>query len=242
MVTWFISDLHLSPLRPDITQQLLTFLQTVEGNADALFILGDLFEYWIGDDFLDTPDGQQLAPVIRALRAVSDSGVSLYFMHGNRDFLIGKRFATDTGCTLLSEEQVVDLYGTPTLLMHGDTLCTDDLEYQKARAVFRAPKWQNQVLTWTIEQRLERALEIREVSQQSVKYKSDEIMDVNQGTVEEAMTRANVLCLIHGHTHRPATHDFTLDEQPAQRIVLADWYQRGSALRVDADGITSVDL
>lgn len=242
MTTWLISDLHLTPSRPDITQQLFAFLQSVEGKADALFILGDLFEYWIGDDFLDTPDGQQLAPVIQALRAVSDSGVALYFMHGNRDFLIGERFAADTGCTLLAEQVVVDLYGTPTLLMHGDTLCTDDLEYQKARAVFRSPKWQAQVLTWTIEQRLERALEIREVSQQSVQYKSDEIMDVNQVAVEEAMSAAGVLRMIHGHTHRPATHDFTLDNQPAQRIVLADWYQHGSALKVDVDSIESVSL
>lgn len=242
MTTWFISDLHLTPSRPEITQQLFAFLQSIEGKADALFILGDLFEYWIGDDFLDTPDGHQLTPIITALRAVSDSGVKLYFMHGNRDFLIGERFATDTGCELLPDELVVDLYGTPTLLMHGDTLCTDDLEYQKARAVFRAPKWQAQVLTWTIEQRLERALEIREVSQQSVKHKSEAIMDVNQFAVEEALTGASVQRLIHGHTHRPATHDFMLDNQPAQRIVLADWYQQGSALRVDADGITSVDL
>ena len=242
MTTWFISDLHLAPSRPETTRQLLTFLQTLEGKADALFILGDLFEYWIGDDFLDTPDGQQLTPIIQALRAVSDSGVSLYFMHGNRDFLIGERFASDTGCVLLSEQQVVDLYGTPTLIMHGDTLCIDDLEYQKARAVFRAPKWQAQVLTWTIEQRLERALEIREVSQQSIKYKSDEIMDVNQVAVEEAMTAAGVTRLIHGHTHRPATHDFTLDNQPAQRIVLADWYQRGSALRVDKETMESISL
>ncbi len=242
MTTWFISDLHLAPSRPAITQQLLAFLPQLAGKADALFILGDLFEYWLGDDVLDTPQGEQLMPVINALRAVSDSGVALYFMHGNRDFLIGERFAAATGCTLLAEQQVVDLYGTPTLLLHGDTLCTDDTEYQKARAVFRAPKWQAQVLSWTLEQRLARALEIREVSAQSVQSKSAEIMDVNQEAVAAAMTAAGVLRLIHGHTHRPAQHDFLLDDQPAQRIVLADWYQRGHALRVDAEGMTSVDL
>ncbi|MGB1255956.1 MAG: UDP-2,3-diacylglucosamine diphosphatase, partial [Thiolinea sp.] len=180
MTTWFISDLHLEPSRPEVIQQLFVFLKQIEGKADALFILGDFFEYWIGDDYLDTPDGLKLAPIIAALRSVSDSGVELYFMHGNRDFLIGERFAADTGCTLLPEQQMIDLYGTPTLLMHGDTLCTDDKDYQKARAVFRDTKWQKQVLTWTIEQRLERALEMREVSQQSTQYKSDEIMDVNQ--------------------------------------------------------------
>ena len=242
MATWFISDLHLEPSRPDSIQQLFAFLQQIQGNADALFILGDFFEYWIGDDFLDTPAGGQLAPIIAALRAVSDGGVPLYFMHGNRDFLVGERFAADTGCTLLPEQQVVDLYGTQTLLMHGDTLCTDDKDYQKARAVFRDPKWQKQVLTWTIQQRLDRAKEMREVSQESVQNKSDEIMDVNQGAVEAVMAETGVQRLIHGHTHRPATHDFELGGKAAQRIVLADWYGQGSALRVDGDGIEVVSL
>lgn len=236
MTTWFISDLHLEFSRPTSTKQLFAFLQQINAQADALYILGDLFEYWVGDDFLDTPEGVQLQPAIQALRAVSDSGVKLYFMHGNRDFLIGERFATETGCTLLAEQQVIDLYGTPTLLMHGDTLCTDDLDYQKARAVFRDPKWQAQVLTWTIPQRLQRAQEMREVSENSTRYKTEAIMDVNQDSVEQTMLEAGVTRLIHGHTHRPAIHDFDLNGQNAQRIVLGDWYTQSSFLRVEADG------
>nr|CAA6823464.1 MAG: UDP-2,3-diacylglucosamine diphosphatase (EC [uncultured Thiotrichaceae bacterium] len=235
MTTWFISDLHLEPSRPASIQQLFTFLQQISGNADALYILGDFFEFWVGDDFLDTPQGQAVIPLIQALRAVSDSGVPVYFIHGNRDFLLGERFATETGCTMLPEQQVIDLYGTQTLIMHGDTLCTDDVDYQKARAVFRNPKWIAQVLTWTIPQRIQRAEEMREVSKESVQYKSDEIMDVNQQSVEQAIQDAKVTRLIHGHTHRPAVHDFTLDGADVQRIVLGDWYTQSSYLRVDND-------
>ena len=240
MATWLISDLHLEPSRPAAIQQLFTFLESIKGDADALYILGDFFEYWIGDDFLETPEGQQLMPIVAALRAVSDSGVPIHFMHGNRDFLVGERFAGEIGADLLPEQCVVDLYGTPTLLMHGDILCTDDADYQKARGVFRDPKWQKQVLTWTIPQRLERALEMREVSQESTKLKSNAIMDVNQGAVEAAMAEAGVLRLIHGHTHRPDVHDFELGGETAQRVVLADWYEKGSALRVDGSGFEVV--
>ncbi|CAA6817431.1 MAG: UDP-2,3-diacylglucosamine diphosphatase (EC [uncultured Thiotrichaceae bacterium] len=239
MTTWFISDLHLEPSRPASIQQLFAFLQHINGEADALYILGDLFEFWVGDDYLDTPEGQAIAPLIQALRAVSDSGVPIYFMHGNRDFLLGERFATETGCTILPEQQVVDLYGTPTLLLHGDTLCTDDADYQKARAVFRNPKWIAQVLTWTIPQRIQRAQEMREVSKESTQHKSEEIMDVNQQSVEQVMRDAKVTRLIHGHTHRPAIHDFQLEGVDVQRIVLGDWYTQGSYLRVDeTSGIT----
>ncbi|MEZ5537876.1 MAG: UDP-2,3-diacylglucosamine diphosphatase [Thiolinea sp.] len=236
MNTWFISDLHLEPSRPDSIRQLFAFLQQIGGKADALYILGDFFEYWVGDDFLDTSAGEQVKPVIQALRQLSDSGVALYFMHGNRDFLIGERFATETGCMLLPEQQVIDLYGTPTLLMHGDTLCTDDVDYQKARAVFRDPKWQAQVLTWTIPQRLQRAREMREVSENSTRYKTEELMDVNQQTVEQTMRETGVARLIHGHTHRPAIHDFQLDGQDVQRIVLGDWYKQSSFLRISDNG------
>ncbi len=239
MTTWFISDLHLEPSRPASIQQLFAFLQQINGDADALYILGDLFEFWVGDDYLDTPEGQAITPLLQALRAVSDSGVPIYFMHGNRDFLLGERFAAETGCTLLPEQQVVDLYGTPTLLLHGDTLCTDDVDYQKARAVFRNPKWIAQVMTWTIPQRIQRAQEMREVSKESTQHKSDEIMDVNQQSVEQVMRDAKVTRLIHGHTHRPATHDFQLDGVDAQRIVLGDWYTQGSYLRADkTSGVT----
>ncbi len=242
MTTWFISDLHLEPSRPAIIQQLFTFLQRINGKADALYILGDFFEFWIGDDFLDTPDGQAIAPLIQALRVVSNSGVPVYFMHGNRDFLLGERFATETGCILLPEQQVIDLYGVPTLLLHGDTLCTDDVDYQKARAVFRHPEWIAQALSQTIPQRIQQAQAMREASKESTQQKSGEIMDVNQQTVEQAMRDAQVTRLIHGHTHRPAIHYFRLDGIDAQRIVLGDWYTQGSYLKVDAhNGIELLD-
>ena len=238
MTTWFISDLHLEPSRPDSIQQLLAFLEKIQGQAEALYILGDFFEYWIGDDWLETPAGQQILPIIKALRETSDSGVRLYFQHGNRDFLIGSHFVDLIGADLLPEQQMISLYGQSALIMHGDTLCTDDVQYQKARAVFRDPKWQSHVLNWTIEQRLERAKEMREVSQQNQQYKSDDIMDVNQQSLEQVMQEAGVSLLIHGHTHRPAVHDFMLDGKPAQRIVLGDWYQQGSFLKVEAGQVS----
>ncbi|MEZ5478299.1 MAG: UDP-2,3-diacylglucosamine diphosphatase [Thiolinea sp.] len=163
-------------------------------------------------------------------------------MHGNRDFLIGERFAESSGCTLLPEQQVVDVYGTPTLIMHGDTLCTDDVAYQQARKLFRDPDWQAEVMTWSIPQRLERAKQLRLLSQQDTQNKAEAIMDVNQQTVEQVMRQAGVRHLIHGHTHRPAIHDFQLDQQAAQRIVLGDWYQRGNTLRVTAQDWTLIDL
>ncbi len=233
MTTWFIADLHLEPSRPDSTQQLFALLQQICGQADALYILGDFFEYWVGDDFLDTPAVEPLLPVINALAELCDSGVPSYFMHGNRDFLVGQRFAEESGCVLLPEQQVIDLYGIPTLLMHGDTLCSDDVDYQQARTILRDPQWQAQLLAQSIPQRLQRAREMREISKNTTRHKNAGIMDVNQHTVEQAMRKARVTRLIHGHTHRPAIHDFSLDGKTARRIVLGDWYTQSSFLRVE---------
>ncbi|OQX07954.1 MAG: UDP-2,3-diacylglucosamine diphosphatase [Thiothrix lacustris] len=239
MSSWFIADLHLDATRPGAIRLLLDLLGQIEGRADALYVLGDLFEYWVGDDALATPGAAVLQPVVARLRQVSDSGVKLYFQHGNRDFLVGEHFAEATGCTLLPEQQVIDLYGTPTLLLHGDTLCTDDVEYQQVRQLFRNPQWQQQFLGLPLAERIRQAEAMRAQSRMSMQGKTEAILDVNQSAVESTLRAAGVTRLIHGHTHRPAVHDFLLDSSPAQRVVLGDWHEaKRSFLRVDADTVT----
>lgn len=230
--TWFISDLHLDAKRPQMVQAFMQFLGEVNGQADALYILGDLFEYWIGDDIVDSPAGQIVKPLLGGLKQLSDNGTKLYFTHGNRDFLVGERFSEMTGCELLPEEQVIDLNGTPTLVMHGDTLCTDDVEYQELRKIFYDAERREQFLALGFEERVAEANRIRQISQQKMQHKSEEIMDVNQQAVESVMLEAGVTQLIHGHTHRPAIHEFDLNGQPAKRVVLGDWYEQVSCLKV----------
>ncbi len=240
MASWFIADLHLDSSRPESIHYLFEFfsyLQVSQARADALYILGDFFEYWIGDDVLDTPQGQSIRPIVTALAQLKQSGVAVYFIHGNRDFLIGEQFASLSGCELLPEQQVIDLYGTPTLLMHGDSLCTNDVEYQQARALFRSPDWQAQLMNLSIPERLERAQMLRMESQARTRSKAETILDVNQAAVEAVMREYAVTCLIHGHTHRPAVHQFDLDGKTVQRVVLGDWYQTSSFLRVDQHGL-----
>ena len=226
--TLFISDLHLDQKRPHIIAAFCRFLEECS-EIDALYILGDLFEYWIGDD--DPAIG--LEPAITSIRNVADSGTPVYFIHGNRDFLIGKRFAQQTKCTILQEETVIDLYGKPTLIMHGDTLCTDDIAYQKYRKKARNPILQKALLLLSVKQRLKMADALRDKSKSAIQEKPEDIMDVNQGTVERVMQKHNVMQLIHGHTHRPAAHEFTLNNEKHFRYVLGDWYDQGSVLRCD---------
>lgn len=230
--TLFVSDLHLDQKRPHIIAAFCRFLDECSG-SDALYILGDLFEYWIGDD--DPAIG--LEPAISAIRDLSDSGVPVYFIHGNRDFLIGKRFAKQTQCKILKEETVVDLYGTPTLIMHGDTLCTDDIAYQKYRTKARNPFIQKSLLMLSVKRRLKIAEGLRNKSKSATQEKPEEIMDVNQQTVEQIMQKHNVKHLIHGHTHRLAEHEFNLNNEKHQRIVLGDWYEHGSVLRCTPNSI-----
>ena len=232
MSTLFISDLHLDGNRPEITELFISFLKERALQADALYILGDLFEVWLGDDMV-LPDYQT---AIQAMHSLADAGVPLYIMHGNRDFLMRDSFAEQAGCTLLGEQHLIDLYGTPTLLMHGDTLCTDDIEYQKFRAMVRDPHWQQELLAKTPQERIALAKKYREVSKSEMASKASAIMDVNQDTVEQVMREQQTQHLIHGHTHRPATHTFLLDSQPATRIVLGDWYEHGSVLECNQDG------
>lgn len=230
--TLFISDLHLDASRPAINELFLDFLRTAATQAQALYILGDLFEAWIGDD---DPASEHRA-VIAALHALNAQGTALYFMHGNRDFLIGADFAAHSGCTLLTDPTLIDLYGTPTLLMHGDTLCTDDTDYQKFRSLVRDPHWQRDFLAKPLEVRRQMALAARTESAAHIAGTAYEIMDANHDAVMAALRKHQVTQLIHGHTHRPAFHDYELDGAPARRIVLGDWYEQGSVLRCDASG------
>jgi UDP-2,3-diacylglucosamine hydrolase len=233
-----ISDLHLCAQRPAILQLFIEFLNRQAGRCDALYILGDLFEAWLGDDD-DAPDH---ARVVSALRALRDSGTAIYFMHGNRDFLIGEKFAALSGCRLLPDPSVIDLNGTPTLLMHGDTLCTDDVSYQRFRRLVRNRFSQRLFLGLPLALRRRLARRLRAQSMSRTLEKSPAIMDVNARSVAAVMRRHQVTRLIHGHTHRPAVHDFEIDGRLAQRIVLGDWYAQGSVLRCDASGLRLTTL
>jgi len=240
MTTLFVSDLHLDPSRPTATALFLEFLQREGPQADALYILGDLFEAWIGDD---APSGTGDA-VAAALRPLADAGVPVFFQHGNRDFLLGHAWARRAGARLLPDPAVISLYGTPALLMHGDLLCSDDTAYQAFRAQTRAPAWRQGFLAQPLEARLAFAEKARAASQsrqQDMKAgdrsRFETVTDVTPATVEATLARFGVDLLIHGHTHRPAVHTLQVGGRTCQRIVLGDWYEQGSVLRVAADGI-----
>jgi UDP-2,3-diacylglucosamine hydrolase len=228
MTTLFISDLHLDDRRPETTALLQQFLQDEAVNADALYILGDLFEFWLGDDV----PSKCSVEVAASLSSLGDKGVPCYFMHGNRDFLLQEDYAKLAGMTLLPEEHVADLYGEQVLLMHGDSLCTDDIPYQQFRALVRDPAWQQDFLSKTPQERLQVALQARDASTEHKGNVTMDIMDVNPGEVIAAFEHHGVSRMIHGHTHRPATHDLEVNGQTVQRIVLGDWYTQSSVLRV----------
>jgi UDP-2,3-diacylglucosamine hydrolase len=235
MASLFIADLHLDESRPHITELFERYLAGEEvRRADALYILGDLVEAWIGDD----DDAELPARIARATRAVRDAGVPVWFMPGNRDFLLGRDYAERAGLTLLEDGVVHELHGRPTLLMHGDTLCTDDVAYQTVRRQVRTPEWKANILAMPLEARRAFAAKARADSRAHTGSTMESIMDVNADAVAQAMREAGVTRLIHGHTHRPAIHAFRLDGQDAQRIVLGDWYEQGSVLRIDAGGAT----
>jgi UDP-2,3-diacylglucosamine hydrolase len=231
--TLFISDLHLDPSVPAIARQFLRFLHEEARGASALYILGDLFEVWLGDDDPD-PAARE---IVAALREFTAAGTPVFFMHGNRDFLVGERFARDTGCQLVADGTVIELGGERVLLMHGDALCTDDRSYQRLRRIVRHPVTQWVVRHMSLEQRRRLAGRLREGSRMHVGETAAEIMDVNPAAVTATMQRAGVATLVHGHTHRPAIHPITLDGSTARRIVLGDWHARGSVLEWRADGV-----
>ena len=237
--TLFISDLHLDPARPDIQQAFLNFVANQAKHCRALYILGDFFEVWLGDDDVNAFN----SAIIDALQRLT---MPIYLMHGNRDFLLGQRFCTSIGATLLNDPTVIDLHGTPTLLMHGDSLCTADSEYMQVRAMLRSPAFQTDFLSKTLAERQVFANNARQQSQAHTQQHSQasaangsstDIMDVTPIEVERVMAENNVQQMIHGHTHRPARHDLIVEGKPAERIVLGDWDKLGWFISADANGL-----
>ncbi len=237
--TLFISDLHLCTSRPQINDTFFKFLDTIVPHAEALYVLGDLFEYWPGDDDLTDPLHTEVAARFSHLNAL---GVKLYLMHGNRDFLMGKVFCEATGMTLIPDPSTIDLYATPTLLMHGDTLCTDDVHYQTFRTQVRSSDWQRAFLGKPLIERKTLIEEMRSKSKQAQAEKTLDIMDVNQQSVVDALRQHHYPRLIHGHTHRPAKHIHVIDNHPCERWVLTDWYTHGGYLRCDQTGCAMFTL
>lgn len=236
MATLFIADLHLQTEEPAITAGFLRFLRGEAKNADALYILGDLFEAWIGDDD-PNPLHREMAAAIKAL---VDSGVPCYFIHGNRDFLLGKRYARESGMQLLPEEQVLDLYGRKILIMHGDTLCTDDTGYQAFRAKVHTPWIQKVFLALPLFIRNRIAARMRAGSKAANSSKSMTIMDVNPQAVVNVMEKHRVQWLIHGHTHRPDVHSLIANGEPANRVVLGAWHSEGSMVKVTPESVERI--
>jgi UDP-2,3-diacylglucosamine hydrolase len=239
--TLFISDLHLDGERPEITAQFLAFLDREARQANALYILGDLFEAWIGDD---DPESDKRR-VISALRSLTHGGVPVYFIHGNRDFLIGRRFAAETGVTLLADPTLIQVYGKRVLLMHGDTLCIDDPDYQRLRRIVRNPLVQFILRRLSLGQRMKLAARMREGSKAhiaSMDQAAPQIMDVNQEEVRRTFEQQRVDFIVHGHTHRPAIHQVQLANRTVTRIVLGDWYEQGSVLRWNRRGFELAGL
>lgn len=237
MTTLFIADLHLDPERPEITRLFGRFLETEAKGADALYILGDLFESWVGDD----DPSEAGAFVAEKLAALHAAGVPAYFMHGNRDFMLGRDYAARARMQILPDPSVIDLYDRPVLLMHGDLLCTGDVEYQKIRAQVRSPQWRQHMLSQPLQARLAFAQQARTASQaRQGEMKNagtmETITDAAPDAINETLRRYGIDTLIHGHTHRPAIHDLEIDGRPHRRIVLGDWYEQGSVLRANPDG------
>ena len=236
--TLFISDLHLDASRPEATARFEKFLAETAPGSDALYILGDLFEYWVGDDGLSLQFPHLIAEELKG----AASKLPVRFMHGNRDFLVANEFSRATGVELVADPMKVDLYGRRTLLMHGDTLCTDDTEYQAFRAQVRDPAWQRAALARPLNERVAMAQGLRADSEDAKAGKSMQIMDVSARAVEEAFAASGCDLLIHGHTHRPGRHVHRVDGRECERWVLPDWYGRGGYLEMSAAGIRAVGL
>jgi UDP-2,3-diacylglucosamine hydrolase len=238
-VALFISDLHLCPTRPAIVGLFQDFLTRQARQADALYILGDLFEYWAGDDSIDDAFN---AAVCAALKDLADSGTAVSFIAGNRDFLADAGFAEASGARMLAEPTLTDIAGSPTLLMHGDTLCSDDAAYQDFRHEVRSPAWRSRFLALPLAERKAQIEALRRKSEQEKQTKSAAIMDVNANTVSEVLRSHGYPRLIHGHTHRPAHHTHAVDGHLCDRWVLGDWYENGNYLRCDESGCRYLTL
>jgi UDP-2,3-diacylglucosamine hydrolase len=232
MTALFISDLHLTAGDAETTRRFVDFMDGPARAASELYILGDLFEAWIGDD----DDDPRLRPIVAAIERLTNAGVECALMHGNRDFLLGRRFCEETGARLLGDYERIELFGQPVLLTHGDLLCSDDTRYMTLRAELRSAAWQRDFLARPLAERRQIASDLRQLSATEIAAKDDYIMDVNQATVERTMREHEVALLVHGHTHRPAVHRFDLDGRPAARIVLSAWYHDPSIVRWTAAG------
>jgi len=227
-VTYFIADLHLAQNRPDITACFLRFLKNDAVKAQSLYILGDLFEAWIGDD----DDSAYLATIAKALTTLSSFGTKIYYIHGNRDFLLGNKYAQKSAMTLLPEVDLIDLYGQEVVIMHGDTLCTRDIAYQKFRLKSRSWWWQTLIKSLPLFLRKKMAADYRKKSAAATATKSQDIMDVTPEEVVNCLESYQSQLIIHGHTHRPAVHELTANNKNAKRVVLGDWYEQGAWLKV----------
>ena len=238
MTTVFLSDIHISDEFPEISIRLKEFLLEEESKTNTIYILGDLFEYWLGDD----DPNPSFAEIRNLLKKLSDNNISLFFIHGNRDFLIGESFAEETGCRILHDPHVIDLYGKKALISHGDIFCTDDQEYQLFRNQTRDPDWKNSILSEPLSFRRDFAKQARLESSEYTSSMKNEIMDVNKDEILKMYEKYNVDIIIHGHTHRPAIHDIFFNGRKYQRIVLGDWYEQGSILRCSEKGFDLIQL
>ena len=235
MTTMFISDLHLDKDRPKVIRYFIDFLNNLESDIESLYILGDFVEYWVGDD--DPGDG--LEEVFNSIKKKSNS-IPIYFMHGNRDFMISEKFCNHHGMKFLKDPTKIKLHGKKILLMHGDTLCIDDIEYQKFRTMVRSPLWQNEMLKKSLEERINLAKMLRAKSLSETGTKDEVIMDVNNDEVISQLKKHNVDMIIHGHTHRPNIHKIISEDREYKRIVLGDWYDKSFILRI-SDGEIIID-
>ena len=235
MTTIFISDLHLDKDRPKVIRYFIDFLNNLESDIESLYILGDFVEYWVGDD--DPGDG--LEEVFSSIKKKSNS-IPIYFMHGNRDFMISEKFCNHHGMKFLTDPTKIKLHGKKILLMHGDTLCIDDIEYQKFRTMVRSPLWQNEMLKKSLEERINLAKMLRAKSLSETGTKDEVIMDVNNDEVISQLKKHNVDMIIHGHTHRPNIHKIISENKECKRIVLGDWYDKSFILRI-SDGEIIID-
>lgn len=231
-LTYFIADLHLSEQRPDITGCFLTFLKQQAPNAETLYILGDLFEYWVGDD----DDSIFVNQIAQALKTLEQTSTKIYFIHGNRDFLLGKKYATKSGMQLLPESQIINIYHHKALIMHGDTLCTRDIDYQEFRKKSRTWWWQTIMKSLPLFVRKRIAENYRQKSTYAKQQKTLDIMDVTESEVVKVLKDNDCQLLIHGHTHRPNIHQLEANNKPAERIVLGDWYEQGAWLKFTPEG------
>lgn len=236
--TYFISDTHLDDKRPQTTSLFFQTLETRVQGADALYLLGDVFEYWIGDDAI----GDTASEVARICTRLSDQGTRIYFQHGNRDFLVGASYAKHANWELIPDPLEIDLYGRQVLLMHGDSLCTDDSAYQAFRTQVRNPVWQKTFLSHSIAERINMAQQARSESMQHTAGADNAIMDVNNNAVINAFREHHPKILIHGHTHRPVVHDLAIAGKPYKRMVLGDWHQHGWLIEADKNSIELVEV